>query len=204
MKQGYVYCFSNKSMPGLLKIGMTKKSPVERLKDANSTDTWRPPDPYVIDFAKFVNEPKIKEKLLHKILAQYTERVNPKREFFRVPVIEVLTLFELMDGDMWSLEPEKIDQKEDIQDSRDITKCFYDTQIIRHMIDDDKIWIGIYSDEKKAIICDNKPYSLEQFVKMHYEIDCPDKISSLTDAWEECECEIYDNTWVSTNNIQKK
>jgi hypothetical protein len=32
---GYIYCFSNPSMPELLKCGMTMKFPTERLNNTN-------------------------------------------------------------------------------------------------------------------------------------------------------------------------
>lgn len=92
---------TNVCMPNLLKIGMTERTPEERLKDANSPDTWRPPTPYVIEFAKMVTHPKQKEAILHKLLEQYTERVHPRREFFRLPIDDVRTFFDLMDGEYW-------------------------------------------------------------------------------------------------------
>jgi len=41
-----------------------------------------------------------KEKTLHTLLEQYTERINPRREFFRVSQEEVRKFFDLMDGEM--------------------------------------------------------------------------------------------------------
>lgn len=101
VSNGYLYCMTNVCMPNLLKIGMTERTPDERLKDANSPDTWRPPCPYTIEFAKQVTNPKQKEATLHKLLEQYTERVNPRREFFRLPLEDVRTFFDLMDGEYW-------------------------------------------------------------------------------------------------------
>ena len=40
---------SNQSMPGILKVGMTERTPETRLNEANASDTWRPPTPYIID-----------------------------------------------------------------------------------------------------------------------------------------------------------
>lgn len=71
-------------MPGILKVGMTLRTPLIRLNEANTSDTWRPPTPYIVQFAKKVLKPKEKETTLHILLSQYTERINPKREFFRV------------------------------------------------------------------------------------------------------------------------
>lgn len=107
MANGYLYCFSNDSMPGILKVGMTERTPDIRLNEANSTDTWKPPTPYKIEFAKKVLNPKQKEIILHKLLSQYSERINPKREFFRISTEEVKTFFELIDGDLWFQDPEK-------------------------------------------------------------------------------------------------
>jgi hypothetical protein len=101
MTAGYIYCFSNISMPGILKIGMTERTPEIRLREANSSDTWRPPTPYTLDFAKRILNPKHKEASLHKLLEQYTVRINPKREFFRASINEVLLFIDLMDGEMW-------------------------------------------------------------------------------------------------------
>jgi len=85
-------------MPGLLKVGMTDRSPSIRLAEANKTDTYRPPTPYHMEFAKKVVHSREKERILHDILSRYTVRVNPKREFFRASVEEVRILFDLMDG----------------------------------------------------------------------------------------------------------
>lgn len=101
MSEGYIYCISNCSMPGLLKIGMTKRTPTERLAEANASNTWIP-TPYIIEFAKRVNDVMKKEKMLHNLLSRYTERVNSQREFFRASTEQVLELFDLIDGEMWT------------------------------------------------------------------------------------------------------
>ena len=62
------FFFSNSSMPGILKVGMTERTPNIRLNEANSSDTWRPPNPYHIEFAKKVLNPKEKETNIHKLL----------------------------------------------------------------------------------------------------------------------------------------
>ena len=87
MTDGYIYCFSNISMPNILKIGTTERTPKERLKEANSPDTWKPPTPYKIEFAKKVKNPKEKETTLHKLLEQYTERINTRREFSQAKLV---------------------------------------------------------------------------------------------------------------------
>jgi hypothetical protein len=104
MTHGYIYCFSNVSMPGVVKVGMTVRTPDVRLNEANSSDTWRPPTEYKLEFAKKVKNPKDKEHILHALLSKYAERINPKREFFRASPKDVETFFELMDGELYFAE----------------------------------------------------------------------------------------------------
>ena len=101
MTHGYLYCFSNESMPGIFKVGMTERTPDIRLNEANVSDTWKPPTPYKVVIAKRVSFPKKKEIILHKLLSQYTERINPKREFFRISSEEIISFFDLLDGELW-------------------------------------------------------------------------------------------------------
>jgi hypothetical protein len=99
MSEGYIYCFGNKSMVGIYKIGMTEKTPEQRLSEANSSDTWRPPTPYVIEFAKRVSNPKDKESIIHNILKN--SRINSKREFFNESIERIRLIFDLPDGEYW-------------------------------------------------------------------------------------------------------
>lgn len=211
MTDGYLYCLSNQSMPGILKVGMTERTPEIRLNEANSSDTWRPPTPYKIEFAKKVYNPKQKETTLHTLLSQYTERINPKREFFRVSKEEVNTFFDLIDGDLWieRVEKEEDEEEDDDEDdvttvikkgSRDMTKCFTDGQRIRHTIGINKTWIGIYDSSKNGIIYDTKIYkSLSGFAQTHYSIDRTDRVKAAN-GWKECKCEV-NGEWISTFNL---
>ena len=211
---GYVYAFSNKSMPGILKCGMTERTPEERLKEANVSDTWRPPTPYVMEFAKKVNDVKNKEITLHKLLEKYTERVNPKREFFRVSIEEIKTFFDLMDGEIYSNEIKEnplVTTTFDLENSdskilgcRNMQSLFIDKQRIRHKIDEDKIWIGYYDMETDTIIHNKMSYkSLSSFTRTHYGIDRPDRCKE-SNGWRECEVEIEKDKWLSTFCLKDK
>jgi len=206
MTDGYLYCFSNQSMPGILKVGMTERTPEIRLNEANSSDTWKPPMPYEIVFAKKVLNPKQKETTLFSILSQYTERINPRREFFRVSQEEVKTLFDLIDGELWVETPKENDEEKDEDEEkdkekgcRDMSKCFTHGQRIRHKIGINKIWIGIYDSSKNGIIYDTKFYkSLSGFAKTHNSIINSNRTSA--NGWAECECEV-NSEWISTFNL---
>jgi len=94
MTEGWVYCLSNPSMPGLLKVGITERTPEERAKELSTTGV---PTPFVIEFAKRVKNPAQKESTLHALLEKYAERTNARREFFRTTPEIVKQFFDLMD-----------------------------------------------------------------------------------------------------------
>lgn len=127
MTDGYIYCFSNISMPGLLKIGMTKRTPKVRLSEANATETYRPPTPYKIEFAKKVSNPFQKERTLHTLLEKYTKRIATRKEFFRVSPEEVHKFFDLMDGEMWEETCEE--KKSDEEVTENITMVLREPEI---------------------------------------------------------------------------
>jgi hypothetical protein len=60
---GWVYAFVNASMQGIVKIGATRREVAERLKEANASDTWRPPRAYVIACTAEVADPFATERL---------------------------------------------------------------------------------------------------------------------------------------------
>ena len=91
---GWVYAFETPSMPGFIKIGATRRSPAERLDEANASDTWRPPHPYVITCAVEVADPFAGERAVHALLA--ARRINPRNEFFDVTAEEARIVFSLL------------------------------------------------------------------------------------------------------------
>lgn len=87
---GWIYAFYSPSMPGLVKIGMTTRSPEIRLAEANKADTWRPPHRYRMLCALRVKDAAEKEREIHAAFAR--ERIGV-REFFRLPHVVVLQYF---------------------------------------------------------------------------------------------------------------
>ena len=101
---GYIYCISNVSMPNIVNIGITWMTPEQKIADINGLPIlWRPPTPYKCEFAKRVLEAEHKKNAIYKVLSQ--SRITPKQMFFNVPIEDVRTLFDLMDGDYWEGSP---------------------------------------------------------------------------------------------------
>lgn len=94
---GYVYCLSNASMPGIFKVGMTRRSPEARAAELFTTGVSVP---FVIEFAKRVTNPVGKERIIHRLLL--AERLNSRREFFRTSYDTIRDIFDLMGGESWT------------------------------------------------------------------------------------------------------
>ncbi len=105
MNPGYIYVLSNPSMPGLLKIGFTRRPVRERAFELYKTVTGIP-TPFNIEFEILTHYPEDDEAYLHKRLRNH--RVSEYREFFRIGVheaiIEVMTVVVVsMGGDTHSV-----------------------------------------------------------------------------------------------------
>lgn len=122
---GYIYCFSNDTMENIYKIGFTTRTPLMRLKEANRGDTWSLSNKYNIEFAKEVGDCREKERKIHKLLSLVGERVSDNREFFKISLEVVRSVFELMDGRWYNIE---IDEKF--------------TEIVQEIIKDDVTVVG--------------------------------------------------------------
>jgi len=211
---GYVYCFSNKSMPGIYKIGMTERDPTERLKEANKTDTWKPPHPYVLEFAKRVDDPKTKEGSIHRIFEDLGFRPNVKREFFNVPLETAKEIFKLIDGEWWEetkVDPnefEELNTKYELAPKRE-TNFLKDGQTIRH-----KVWVqskaqhavkyATYDQSKDAIVDESgRQYdSINKFALEHIREYNPSRFQLVGGR---IDCEAYvDKKWVSLFDMRLK
>lgn len=94
-QSGFVYCMTNEAMPGIVKIGIT----VNLEKRQAKLFSTAVPFPFVVEFAKFVDRstgltPRQAEAYLQTAFVLH--RVNSKREFFKVPVDSVRSVFLMM------------------------------------------------------------------------------------------------------------
>lgn len=83
--RGYIYILSNKSMPGLIKIGMTTNSPSHRMSQLHSTGV---PTPFELEFAAEVENCQLCERNSHNALQNY--RVASNREFFKTSIQDAI------------------------------------------------------------------------------------------------------------------
>lgn len=77
---GYVYILINKEMPGLVKIGHTKRSIEERIEELSKQTGV--PEKFEEEYSWLVENPEQYERLIHANLMAY--RIRNDKEFFRV------------------------------------------------------------------------------------------------------------------------
>ncbi len=82
---GFVYFLSNKSMPGLFKIGFSEKHPEIRAMELSKATGC--PTPFEVMFYFGCKNPMMIERYLHDSLDAY--RVNQRREFFELEEMQI-------------------------------------------------------------------------------------------------------------------
>lgn len=104
---GIVYVLTNPVMPGIVKIGMTERSNIDkRLRELYTTGV---PVPFECAYACKVDPADCSkiEKALHK--AFEPQRVNANREFFRIQPAQAIAILELFNqGDITQEVEEEI------------------------------------------------------------------------------------------------
>jgi hypothetical protein len=85
MSAGFVYIMINPAMRGLVKIGLTERTPADRAKDLRGTAV---PDDFIVVYDELVTDCKFVENRLHTRFDDY--RYQPNREFFQIPIREAI------------------------------------------------------------------------------------------------------------------
>jgi hypothetical protein len=85
MAKGFVYILSNPSLPGLLKIGFSRKVPDERADELYTTGV---PSPFVVEFYCLTEGDMELESTVHRLLSSARHSAN--REFFRIDLREAV------------------------------------------------------------------------------------------------------------------
>jgi len=133
-------------MPGILKIGKTRRDPCERARELSNTSV---PTPYIVAFELFSENYDVLEKKMHLVLDDF--RVNPNREFFKYPLNDAI--LQLIKNNQASHDAESIYFAEDIFERlKDKYKSYIDPKIVavRIVQTHDHVWLEISWEELVA------------------------------------------------------
>lgn len=109
-KAGWLYVISSPSLPGLVKLGVTRQlNPVMRIRQLSSSSL---PEPFHAHCFVFSDDCFELESQIHKYFDK--ERVNPDREFFRIKPKEAIdVLKEIFNVDVHFVDEDCDDNEED-------------------------------------------------------------------------------------------
>ncbi|MFA6169623.1 MAG: GIY-YIG nuclease family protein [Candidatus Margulisiibacteriota bacterium] len=119
-----VYVLINEAMPGYVKIGKTTTSLEQRIRELSASTSV--PLPFTCFYACTVKEMSFVEHQLHD--AFDNNRINPKREFFRIAPERVVAALKLA-------EIEDVTPKKDIVESHEDQKALDKARTIRERFD---------------------------------------------------------------------
>jgi hypothetical protein len=92
-KKGIVYLLSNPAIPNMVKIGITTRTIEKRMAELYSTGV---PLPFTCEYAINVEDVDMIESKIEQIFAK--QKVNPKREFYSIGIVEAKAFFELIEN----------------------------------------------------------------------------------------------------------
>ena len=116
-KQGHVYIISNIGSSGeeIFKIGMTRRlEPLERVKELGDASVPFSFDVHAMIYAE--DAPKLEKELHTRFFDKQLNKINPRKEFFRVPLTEIKQEIEGLGlNTHWTMKAEALEYRESLQ-----------------------------------------------------------------------------------------
>jgi hypothetical protein len=112
-----IYVLTNEAMPGYVKIGKTNNNLEQRVRELSASTSV--PLPFTVFYACTVKNSQFVEHQLHDAFDD--NRVNPKREFFRVAPERVVAALKLAEIENMTPKKDFVESKED-QDALDTAR----------------------------------------------------------------------------------
>lgn len=126
-KQGHVYIISNIGSFGeeVFKVGLTRRlEPMDRVKELGDASV---PFEFDVHAMVFSSDAPALEKELHNLLEQHrVNKINPRKEFFRVPLTSIKAIVEESGYNVgWTLKAEAAEYRETLR----LEKCSKSTGV---------------------------------------------------------------------------
>jgi len=116
-KQGHVYIISNIGSFGddVFKIGLTKRlEPMDRVKELGDASVPFSFDVHAMIFSE--DAPKLEKELHSKFFDNQLNKVNPRKEFFKIPISVIREEIEKLGlTTHWTMKAEALEYRESIQ-----------------------------------------------------------------------------------------
>ena len=113
-KSGHVYIISNVGSFGenVYKIGMTRRlEPLDRVRELGDASVPLPFDVHAMIYSE--NAPALETELHHFFVQNQVNKVNPRKEFFRVPISDIRQEIDKRNIDVkWTMAAEAAEYRE--------------------------------------------------------------------------------------------
>jgi len=113
-RSGFVYIISNIGSFGenVLKIGLTRRlEPLDRVRELGDASVPFKFDVHALIYAE--DAPRLETALHHRFALSQVNKVNPRKEFFRVPVADVRAVVEELGMDVhWTMTSDALEYRE--------------------------------------------------------------------------------------------
>lgn len=130
-----IYVLTNEAMPGYVKIGRTSNNLEQRIKDLSASTSI--PLPFTCFYACTVDNAQFVEHQLHD--AFDNDRINPKREFFKIAPERVVSALKLA-------AIEEVTPKKDLVENKEDRQALINTRKIREKFNFDMAKIPVGSE----------------------------------------------------------
>lgn len=125
---GYIYLMINPSMNGIIKIGLTRRSPEERLEELSKATGV--PTPFILVYKEQFNDCVRAEKVIHAILEERRERVSTNREFFSTEISEAIKVIQqVKQNDVVPVSTDYVEDSYSWYDEKPISKEYLEKGI---------------------------------------------------------------------------
>ncbi|QFG00429.1 hypothetical protein PB01_17370 [Psychrobacillus glaciei] len=125
---GYIYLMMNPSMNGIIKIGLTRRTPEERLEELSKATGV--PTPFILVFKEQFNDCVRAEKMIHAILEERRERVSSNREFFSTEISEAIKVIQqVKQNDVIPVSSDYVEDSYSWYDEKPISKEYLEKGI---------------------------------------------------------------------------
>ncbi|MFS0757529.1 GIY-YIG nuclease family protein [Noviherbaspirillum sp. 1P10PC] len=144
--RGYLYVLANSAMPGMVKVGKTTRTVLERSKELSGATGL--PTSFIVVFEQLFEDCTAAEQFVHSLLSKDGHRVANNREFFSAPVNEIVRAIMLAPGPISEHGKSSITVAEDNDEllQSDIHDELDELSFNGNFHQPDYVWSSVYDD----------------------------------------------------------
>lgn len=139
---GFLYVLANSSMPGLVKVGKTTRSPIERAAELSGVTGLA--TPFIVVYDQLFVDCHAAESFVHTYLSEKGYRISSNREFFNAPVSLVIKAIGFAPG---QIEDDTVTATDLIEDELISSSADHDLDDLQfESVQKEEPWLAIFEE----------------------------------------------------------